>query len=73
MDGGEGMQYVMSDLHGCYDLFLRMLDRIRFSEKDVLYFLGDAADRGPDGIAVIRELMGRGNVLPLLGNHEDMF
>ena len=73
MDGGEGMQYVMSDLHGCYDLFLRMLDRIHFGERDVLYFLGDAADRGPDGIAVIRELMGRGNVLPLLGNHEDMF
>ena len=67
------MQYVMSDLHGRYDLFLRMLDRINFGDRDVLYFLGDAADRGPDGIRVIQDLMGRGNVLPLLGNHEDMF
>ena len=67
------MQYVLSDLHGRYDLYLRMLERIGFDGGDVLYFLGDAADRGPDGIPVIQDLMGRRNVLPLLGNHEDMF
>ena len=67
------MQYVMSDLHGCYDLFARMLEKLRFGDGDVLYYLGDAADRGPEGIRVIRELMARPNVLPLLGNHEDMF
>ena len=67
------MQYVMSDLHGRCDLFLRMLEKLSFGDGDTLYFLGDAADRGPDGIPVIRELMGRGNILPLLGNHEDMF
>ncbi len=63
----------MSDLHGCYDLFLRMLEHIRFSEADTLYFLGDAVDRGPDGIPLVLDLMSRSNVLPLLGNHEDMF
>ena len=67
------MHYVMSDLHGCYDKYLQMLEKIGFSDADVLIFLGDAADRGPDGIRVIQDLMGRANVMPLLGNHEDMF
>ena len=67
------MHYVMSDLHGCYDKFLQMLEKIRFGEDDSLYFLGDAVDRGPDGIALVQDLMGRDNVRPLLGNHEDMF
>ncbi len=69
---GEGMQYVMSDLHGRYDLFLRMLEKIRFGDRDTLYFLGDAADRGPEGVRCIKALMAWPNVLPLLGNHEDM-
>ena len=67
------MNYVISDLHGRYDLFLRMLERIRFTEADTLYFLGDAADRGPDGISVLQDVMKRSNVVMLLGNHEDMF
>ena len=67
------MHYVMSDLHGCYGLYEKMLAKIRFGAADKLYFLGDAADRGPDGIRIIQDFMGRGNVLPLLGNHEDMF
>ena len=67
------MQYVMSDLHGRYDLFEQMLGELRFSDADTLYFLGDAVDRGPDGIRLVQDLMGRGNVMPLLGNHEDMF
>ena len=67
------MHYVMSDLHGCYDLFLRMLEQIRFSQDDTLYLLGDMIDRGPDGIKILLDVMGRPNVLPFLGNHEDMF
>ncbi len=67
------MHYVMSDLHGCYDKFLQMLKKICFGGDDTLYFLGDAVDRGPDGIALVQDLMGRDNVRPLLGNHEDMF
>ena len=39
------MHYVMSDLHGRYDLFLRMLEKISFSNCDTLYLLGDLIDR----------------------------
>ena len=67
------MHYVISDIHGCYDLFLAMLEKIRFSDEDTLFFLGDAADRGPEGIRVMQDLMQRENVLCLLGYHEDMF
>ena len=67
------MHYVMSDLHGCYDKYLAMLEKLHFRDDDVLYYLGDAVDRGPDGIPLVLDLMGRGNVMPLLGNHEDMF
>ena len=67
------MHYAISDLHGCYDLFLALLKKISFSDDDTLFFLGDAADRGPDGIAVMQDLMHRSNAVCLLGNHEDMF
>ena len=66
------MNYVISDVHGCYDLFLRMLDKIGFSDSDTLWFLGDAIDRGPDGLALVQDLMQRKNVVALLGNHEEM-
>lgn len=67
------MYYVLSDLHGCYDLYMAMLEKIRFSDRDTLFFLGDAADRGPKGIEILEDLRDRANVICLLGNHEDMF
>ncbi len=67
------MHYVISDIHGCYDLYQALLEKIGFSDADTLFFLGDAADRGPEGIRVMQDLMDRKNVVCLLGNHEDMF
>lgn len=64
------MTYVMSDLHGRFDRYRAMLERISLSPRDVLYVLGDVLDRGPDGVRILRDMSGRANVLPLLGNHE---
>ena len=66
------MTYVMSDLHGHYDKYLAMLDRIGFSDDDTLYILGDVIDRGPQPIALLYDMSMRANVIPLLGNHEAM-
>lgn len=66
------MIYVLSDIHGMYDLYKKMLEEIRFSDSDVLYVLGDCADRGPDGVKVWLDLMERKNVIPILGNHDEM-
>lgn len=67
-----GYTYVMSDMHGMYDQFLRMLEQISFSEEDILYILGDVVDRGRNGIKMLLDIMGRDNVTLLLGNHEAM-
>lgn len=64
--------YVMGDIHGEADRFHAMLEKIRFSEEDTLILLGDVIDRGPDGIALLLEIMVMPNVIMLLGNHEYM-
>lgn len=64
--------YVMSDIHGEADRFHQMLELIKFSSSDRLYILGDVVDRGPDGIALIREIMKMKKTTLLLGNHEYM-
>ena len=64
--------YVISDLHGQLGLFNQMLDKIEFKETDHLYMLGDAVDRGPDGILLLKKVMGMKNCTFILGNHEKM-
>ena len=66
------MQYVMSDIHGCYGRFLKILDTIGFSDTDSLYILGDSLDRGPDSIPLLRDLSLRTNVFHIIGDHEFM-
>lgn len=46
------MIYVMSDIHGCGNMYHEMLRKIQFCDSDHLYILGDAIDRGP-GYAVL--------------------
>lgn len=66
------MVYAIADVHGCYDKYQAMLENIRFCDDDILYVLGDVIDRGPDGVRILRDMMLRPNVIPLLGNHEFM-
>ena len=64
--------YVCSDIHGQYDLYLQMLDRIKLGPEDRLYILGDLIDRGPKSMEVLLDASRRENVTCLLGNHELM-
>lgn len=66
------MVYVMSDLHGQYKRFDKMLKKINFSSDDTLYILGDAIDRGPDSMKIIQTIMEMKNIIFLIGNHEHM-
>ena len=66
------MIYVVSDIHGCYDEFCRLLEKIHFSDEDIMYILGDMVDRGPKPVRLLQDLMGRHNIYPILGNHEYM-
>ena len=49
------MIYAMSDLHGCYDKYIKMPEKINFGDDDTLYILGDIVDRGPDGIKILHK------------------
>ena len=67
----DGFTYVCSDLHGEYEAYKAIIDKI--NDKDKLYILGDVIDRGPDGIKILQDIEKRqeqGQVEFLLGNHE---
>lgn len=64
------MIYAMSDLHGRHDLFLKMLEKINFSDDDTLYILGDVLDRGNDGFEIVFDISGKDNVIAIMGNHD---
>lgn len=66
------MIYCISDIHGHYEKYIKLLKLIRFSSDDTLYILGDVIDRGPNGLAVLKHMMLFPNIIPILGNHEYM-
>lgn len=66
------MVYAVSDIHGCYDKYIDLLNKINFSPDDTLYVLGDVIDHGPGGFKIMLDMAQRPNVVNLLGNHEAM-
>ena len=66
------MIYVMSDLHGNYDMFIEMLKKINFNKKDTLYILGDIIDRGLNPVEIYDYIIANPNIILLMGNHEKM-
>ena len=66
--------YVMSDIHGCYDKFINMLEKINFNNSDQLILAGDYIDRGTQNIEMLRWLESApDNVLLIKGNHDVEF
>jgi serine/threonine protein phosphatase 1 len=69
--------YAVGDIHGCYDKLLTLMDRMQVDpERDLLVFLGDYVDRGPQSYEVVEYLIELKrqvpNVIFLKGNHEEM-
>jgi len=67
------MNYVIADIHGCYEEYMELIQKIKLSEKDHLYILGDALDRGIDPMKVLQDIMKRQNVTYIIGNHDYLF
>ena len=65
-----GRTYATADWHGC-EVARKVWDFLQHDDK--LYFLGDAADRGPIGAELIENLLTDDRVTYLKGNHEDFF
>ena len=66
------LYYAISDIHGCYDLYIKLLYKIKFSESDKLYILSNSMDRGGKPIEVMLDIMSRDNITYIIDNHEYM-
>ena len=64
------MIYAVSDLHGSFDKFKRLLSEIKFSDNDVMYVVGDIVDYGEQPIELLCDLSMRYNVIPIVGDHD---
>ena len=67
------MTYCISDIHGEYDLFMRLLDKIGYEDDDTLMVCGDFIDKGTGSLKVAKTLFDLPNAYCLMGNHEHMF
>lgn len=68
----DGRDFVVGDIHGCFDLLQRALDRIGFDgDKDRLFSVGDLVDRGPDSLAAM-DWLDQPWFHAVRGNHEQM-
>jgi serine/threonine protein phosphatase 1 len=55
----RGKDYVVGDLHGCYDLLQRVLGEVGFDTTcDRLFSVGDLIDRGPNSLKCLELLTG---------------
>ena len=68
---------VIGDIHGHYKKFISLYNQLNVTDEDLLIFLGDFVDRGPEGETIyvlewiMREIK-KDNVIALRGNHEQM-
>jgi len=74
-----GKIFAIGDIHGCLDKLKTLLGMIQLDwDKDLMVFLGDYVDRGPDSQGVIELLLDlkkehADRLIFLKGNHEWMF
>ncbi len=66
------MTYVTSDIHGNYEKYIQIFDKINFTDDDTLFVLGDVLDRGTGSMKILLDMMCHFNIIPILGNHEYM-
>ena len=64
------MIYVVSNIHGDYEKFKALLDKISFSEDDIMYILGDTVDYGSDSMKLLEDISMRMNVYSVAGEHD---
>ncbi len=67
------MTYILSDIHGEYELFCRLLEKVKFSDGDTLISCGDMIEKGKHSIRLTKLLFSMNNAVLLAGNHEYTF
>lgn len=75
---GYSRVLAIGDVHGMYEKLIKLMDKIRFNpDEDMLIFLGDYIDRGPDPGRCLQYIFALQQQYPdvvvcLMGNHEVM-
>ncbi len=64
------MTYVVSNLYGRHDKFEKLLSKIRFGDRDIMYVLGNIVDHGEESVQLVEDLSMRVNVYCVLGEHD---
>ena len=71
----SGRIIAIGDIHGHAKALAALIRLIKLQPEDTLVTLGDYVDRGPDSKGVLDQLLeldGQCNLIPLMGNHEEM-
>jgi serine/threonine protein phosphatase 1 len=69
---GRGRDFLVGDVHGCFDLLLREMERVRFdAAADRIISVGDLVNRGPHSHRALR-FLSYDWVACVRGNHEDL-
>lgn len=66
------MIYVIGDIHGNKEKYDEMLAKLSPSDTDAVFVLGDVIDVGEDSVEILKDMMYRANIYPVLGEHEYM-
>jgi len=65
----------VGDVHGCLDSLSFLVDNLKLTEKDLIIFVGDYVDRGPNAPGTIEYLMDlneKQSCVFIRGNHDSM-
>jgi bis(5'-nucleosyl)-tetraphosphatase (symmetrical) len=63
--------WVIGDIHGCWQTLQRLLERLRWDRaRDRLWLIGDLVNRGPGSLEVLRWAAREPLVDAILGNHD---
>lgn len=64
------MIYCVADIHGEYDLFCQLLQKINFCDSDTMIICGDMIDKGKQSVELLQKIRLMPNVKCIVGNHE---
>lgn len=72
MDASKSVmkQFVIGDIHGCYDELQELLDKAGIGNEDEIIAIGDIVDRGSKSAETLAFFQQTPNARSILGNHE---
>lgn len=64
------MTFVIGDIHANKEKYFAMLEKLAPTDEDAVFVLGNVIATGEGGIEILKDMMYRSNLFPILGEHE---